>query len=328
MQNLILHMGPHKTGSTYLQKCFHEKSQVLSQSDIIYPKNYYLFYGHHYLLNALNGQDDVEDVKSTLLNNTDSFKNVLLSSENFISLSKHGLEKLLKISEGMKVTLVYYIRRPSLRLLSRWQEEIKHGGLDSVDSYFTAHLFKPMQSPEVNNFKRINLALNIFGRESVRIIDYDAANDSNEMLRTFFKALDLEPVIKDEVQVINKMVDLSEIEIIRYINHRAKSENILSGSNVRESYFRNRDESIQLIENIVLKVKTYNKAIELGDTGFDKNIYNVMNEQYSDLLVNEASNPKRVSKEVPSTNWLLNPGIVSDVEKLSNVILSSLRGKK
>ncbi|MFT4941271.1 MAG: hypothetical protein ACI88A_004339 [Paraglaciecola sp.] len=93
MKKLFLHVGPHKTGTTLIQKFLLDNSAELFKSNVVYPKRFLKFFGHHdFRDKAAQKAFSKEDV--AFIN--DNEHDWLLSSENFISLDKNALEYIKK----------------------------------------------------------------------------------------------------------------------------------------------------------------------------------------------------------------------------------------
>lgn len=54
MRTLILPIGPHKTGTTYLQQQLCERRAELLESGVLYPEAFIHPFGHHLLFRAFN----------------------------------------------------------------------------------------------------------------------------------------------------------------------------------------------------------------------------------------------------------------------------------
>ncbi|WP_311946273.1 hypothetical protein [Halomonas piscis] len=324
MNKLVVHMGPHKTGSTYIQKRLHENKQALQDAGISYPDAYYLFFGHHYLLNALNGNESSSSIRKNFDSKVAPANNIIISSENFISLTKSGLVKLKEAFDDYEIFVIYYIRRPSLRVLSRWHEEVKQGGVVSAESYFVNHLFRPMQSSEVNNFRHVSVAASVFGRDSIKLVDYDTALVENNMLSFVFLAMGSEAVVSDVGESVNKMASLSEIEIIRFSNFSALRAGKLKGANVRNAFYSIYDEHYEKIKRLSDEVQGFFNEIALGDTSFDKAVHNILINEYRDVLLNKPSSLHEEIKTVPSSNWMMDTGLVNAASEIAGFVLSNL----
>jgi len=51
MKKLIIHAGPHKTGSSYMQHMFVENMAALEKAGLVYPEELLMFKGHHGVAN-------------------------------------------------------------------------------------------------------------------------------------------------------------------------------------------------------------------------------------------------------------------------------------
>lgn len=322
MKKIIIHAGPHKTGSTYIQKLLHNNRALLMQNKISYPNAYYLFLGHHYLLNALNGIEKPEIIYSTISKEAVDSDYIILSSENFISLTRNGLKKLKDTFPDKEFVFILYMRRPSVRLISWWQETIKQGGIRSLEEYFLDHVLNPMKSREINMQHYINDVIAIFGEHAIKLVDYDTAVKDQKMMEAFWISTGLPSLIEDKDEKVNEMMSLAEIELIRYLNIRAKQENFLKGANVRETYIRIHTQLAPSIKSFVHHLETsISRNIILGDCGFDHGIYYNLNNKLKDYLVNEISAPAQKHYKLPDRNWMFNPEIIA----IANQIYQALR---
>lgn len=324
MKKLIVHVGPHKTGSTYIQGLLHKNREVLSSLSVSYPDVYYLYLGHHYLLNELNGSAEAHDIRVNILAASNDADTCILSSENFISLSFFGLKKLKDAFPEVEFKFLIYSRRPSLRLISRWHELVKQGSYQSMESYFSRHLFKPMQSREINVSHYAKDLAKIYGENSFSFIDYETASSEGNMMGCFLKASGIERVIEDSNVVVNKMTGLEEIEIIRVLNYIAKKDNLLSGSNVREKYYslkESKDGFSERVDDISKKISLFSQEITLGDAGFDIGVKQLLEKHYCNNFVNEISKIRAEKYLVPSTDWIMDIELREKVDKISNEVI-------
>lgn len=323
MSRLIFHVGPHKTGTTYIQGLILEHKERLREHGIGYPEVYFFHFGQHFLINDLRRNVPVEDIRKTLLAEADSSDTLIFSSENYIALRKPALEKLKSVVQGHELRFVVYLRRPSVRLMSRWHEEVKHGVSESFESYFFTHMLKPMRSFEANVFNYVDLLISVFGRDSVRLVDYDTAAQNGRLMGDFQKAAGIEPLIEDTKSIVNPMSDLSEIEVIRSLNFMCAQEGVLKGSNAREKYYELKKQdaafeatALKLIKGISGRVKN----IELGAVGLDFAVFDKASQEYEDLLVNEPSKPANTPVSYPSTEWAFDRRL----QKLQYVLFQKL----
>ena len=60
MSTVYLHVGPHKTGTTYLQKLWESHPEQLKQHNLVYPKVFYMAKGQHHIVTHLLSNDKGE----------------------------------------------------------------------------------------------------------------------------------------------------------------------------------------------------------------------------------------------------------------------------
>ena len=89
MKTLYLHVGPHKTGTTLLQKFMLDNTPALAEQGLVYPSNYIKIFGHHELrqkiVDRALSDEDVQFINQ-------STQNILFSSEDF----KEGVQSFLE----------------------------------------------------------------------------------------------------------------------------------------------------------------------------------------------------------------------------------------
>lgn len=124
---VILHIGPHKTGTTYLQKMLYENSEALNQLGVNYvSEGIAKGYGHHGIAEEFISSG----VSPTLEAAARSFSKWsinIISSESFDRLNAHQVEALASTLRDFDTMVVYVVRRVDDLILSDWQEAVKHG---------------------------------------------------------------------------------------------------------------------------------------------------------------------------------------------------------
>ncbi|MFH7587934.1 hypothetical protein [Oceanimonas smirnovii] len=324
MKKLVIHAGPHKTGSTYIQKKLHENKDCLEKSGISYPNSYYLFYGHHYIINALNGSIPAEEIRDEILKEVGNLDTCILSSENFFDLRESGVVKLKNAFPDVEITFIYYIRRPSIRLLSRWQETIKHGGTSAMSDYFLQHSLRPLASPELNLFNYVEMVRKHLGENSFSLIDYETARAEKNIFQNFKKAANIDIDLHDTDETVNAMMPISEIELIRYLNIRAQQDSLLSGANIREKYTENRALMANEISAFSNQLEKNLKELTLGNVNYDNILHNQLKSKFSDILINSTTPPKPKVYNIPDQNWIFNKHALNIAEKVYCEIKSKI----
>jgi hypothetical protein len=193
MARVILHIGPHKTGTTSLQEDLHAMRDSLAQAGIVYPDRWrQRSAAHHalfYRVKAIGGTStpeaeaalraDIEEVRGDAAC-------LVVSSESFSTLGPDAIAALRRVLEGHRVEVVYFVRRWSGLLPSFWQQEVKFGRGPILPSFCRKHLADPSRSHVLNAKASLNRFATAFGDDAIRIGAYDAVVDAKQSLVSVF----------------------------------------------------------------------------------------------------------------------------------------------
>ena len=177
MKQIYIHIGLHKTGSTYIQKVCADNRAYLKECGLEYPKlGAEFLFGHHNVAWSL--------MPGHALKNTDSFsfgqlldwidqraaQRVLISSEDFDFLQPAQIDKLHHLLADYDVKIVMYVRNPMTALYSYWQESVKHGDARSFKAYYEQVLIdlKPVDYCQI-----ATQWTEIFGNDALNVVVYD-----------------------------------------------------------------------------------------------------------------------------------------------------------
>jgi hypothetical protein len=177
MRRLILHVGPMKTASTYLQYRLFNARERMAALSIEYPE-FGMFDAKHsriaeHLLGNAAAAGDITDAK--LVSQLERFPNVLLSCEAFAYMRPQQLLRLKSALQGFSIEIVFYYRSLVHLLPSHWQEYVKQG----VDATFIEYLSNFAGWSNTLGFLpsdvegQLMTLSNVFGRDSLRIICFD-----------------------------------------------------------------------------------------------------------------------------------------------------------
>jgi len=176
-RRLILHVGPHKTGSTYLQNRLLKTRDALLHHGWDYPelglRQFAQHRIYHWLLGNAAAARDVTDASfSEMVAQT---PRLILSSEDFVYLAPDRLRKLKALLPETDVQVVYFIRTPVDVWPSHWQELVRHGRDDTLLEYIGsfAGWTKAFNSMSMNPVAQISKFADVFGEESLKLICYD-----------------------------------------------------------------------------------------------------------------------------------------------------------
>ena len=145
VEELILHIGFHKTGTTAIQElCYRNREKLLNKIGIYYPDTYG-FPGHYVYSFALNGyfpqwiptelrkseNELLFDLKKEIENAKP--KRILISAEDFIGIP-FKLRKVVEFLNPSRIKILCYIRRQDRMIESLYNEHVKY--IDSIN-FFT-----------------------------------------------------------------------------------------------------------------------------------------------------------------------------------------------
>lgn len=220
MPRYVLHIGPQKTGTTYLQSAFAEFNLQLKVRGIEYPHYWGGAGGQYPLVERIRSRvDDKLHTEFADLNASDA-EIVLLSSENFGTLDDDALRALRDLMNGAPIIVVFYCRRVSEVVRSAWQEVIKHGECMAFPDYVARYVLNPTISPIVNSCLMIDRFAAIFGSESIRLVSYNHVMESGSDLFTHFCELFLgwpEAPLPGR-RIVNQSLGMQDTEILRVLN--------------------------------------------------------------------------------------------------------------
>jgi hypothetical protein len=191
MPHYILHIGPHKTGSSHLQNCFAANRDRLESAGIHLASQWDENPGkpsHTSLYHRLTNKRRAEVEPVFAAWRMSQYRSVLISCEAFATLSVAPVqvEILHQLTQGSPVTLVYYVRRWSNLLASEWQQYVKLGFRQQLPEVLVHNLRDPWHSRAINIDVCLKVFADIFGRESIRLVSYDCVRDSGEDIAAHF----------------------------------------------------------------------------------------------------------------------------------------------
>ena len=322
MKKLIVHVGPHKTGTTYLQNILEHSEEILREQGYEYPRLFYMAKGQHHLVTYLL-QGKLQEFREECRKINESDRNIIVSSENFIHLNRSHFEKFKEIFHGKRVEVVFFFRNPTQRFVSYWKETVKHGGTDSFFKYFSTEMMRPFFSRQINTLNFLNDLEKVFGKESLKIVDFDSAKKEGTILDLFEDVVGAK-LNRDVKKVINKSLDIEEIELIRYLNTKAKKNGQLKGSNIREKYFRKINRSDFPLDELKKIMGRYRMELGFGNLFIDKKIIESLSNKYKENVVNSIMDSSNSKSSLLSDEWVFDEKISDLVRELEGKIIQGV----
>ncbi|MGR3717014.1 MAG: hypothetical protein ACU0B1_09740 [Thermohalobaculum sp.] len=222
MPKFVLHVGPHKTGSTYLQSRLSQNHALFKQQRIDIPTDWEDDPGNpsHSGIRKLMASDR-EALKRRFEDWIKSdFNFVVISSEDMAAFSPEALRYLGDILRGQDFTVVYYVRSWPQLLASSWAESVVHGGLVGLPEFVLDHILDPWQCQYIAPGVNVDRFVDALGEDHVRLVSYDSVISSgsdlfDHFVATFLGAIQIRPSVQPTVNVSLTVV---ESELIRHIN--------------------------------------------------------------------------------------------------------------
>jgi hypothetical protein len=142
----VLHVGPHKTATTWLQRNFHHNASALEKAGWLYPQvGERVAIAHHDLSdNPKEIHNDssrkVAQLRKILDRAAEKNLNVLLSSEGFDKWRPGALAALREIVAPHELKIVYTLRDPVSLVYSIWLQKVKTGGSKSFPEHYAEQI--------------------------------------------------------------------------------------------------------------------------------------------------------------------------------------------
>jgi hypothetical protein len=224
MTKILLHVGPHKTGSSYLQACFSYHREALRERGIVLPAAWEHAPGnpsHTGLVTALLN-NDLAGAKAVLEGAfAEGAETLLVSAEDLSVLPVEALQRLRCMLGAADVLVVFYVRRWTDLLPSVWQELVKQGKSMSLPEYFSLQMRNPEASNEINFELKLANLIDAFGQDSIRLVCFSALEDAgsdifSHFARHFLGWWQAEPPAG--APRYNASRGVKEIELLRQLN--------------------------------------------------------------------------------------------------------------
>ena len=267
MKNVLIHIGLHKTGTTWLQnELFTQENKVFSP---LYSSN--TLRGHSTLAedfifdidrNLLSSFDDNTDVivnnLKTIISKKESSDKVFVMSHERLSghPSSSGFDgsiianRIKKIFPNGKILIV--IREQVSCILSNYFQYLKEGGTKNLTNFLNVKYDGRVPQFSENYFKYhylIEFYQNLFGKENVLVLPYELFNKNKSL---FFDELGklFNNTINVSSENFSKNYNIKKNHFmdykLRFLNRYIKSSSSLNGASILKLY---------AFKKIALKIK-------------------------------------------------------------------------
>ena len=305
----IIHVGPHKTGTTYIQASLKKSRAALATGGVLFPNEWWLPDGnpsHFELFRSLRDsrfdriKRDLEQMRRA------SVQKVVISSEDLSDLSPDEIQHLRSCLGTDSAIIVIYYRRWSDRLFSGWKEEMQHGHSRTLPQFMAAHLGAPHRSSVISTNLMIDAYCNVFGRENVKLVCFDElVSNGTDIFRHFsqtFLGVDFQNWVPEKVNV---SLSWTDGELARALNGMS--------SELWPLFLKRRKTVDFSCITDAMKRHTTSLAIDERDPSFMA-IHDHMFAEFSDLFVDPKPQAGLFKPELKTVryinpDYLLEPGI-------------------
>lgn len=235
----VLHVGPHKTATTWLQHNFHANARALEAAGWLYPQTgERVRVAHHDLSdNADEILDDASDKVAEIRRIAQKARalklNLLLSSEGFRNWKPAHITRLRDLV-GQEMRIVYCLRDPASLLYSFWAQQIKTGQKLSFPAFRSRHFKARMKSPILNPLTEVRRFAEI-PDASLTLLTYDEIRRQKRDIFDVFvtEILGLPPLPHvDQGATGNERIPLELTEFMRLMLIRAGDWRAFSDVNI------------------------------------------------------------------------------------------------
>ncbi|MBL0370818.1 sulfotransferase domain-containing protein [Rhizobium sp. KVB221] len=226
----VLHVGPHKTATTWLQQNFHHNIKALEKAGWLYPQTgERVRVAHHDLSDdpdeTLDGKSRrFRELQAIARKANDRGLNILLSSEGFRNWKPEHLLRLKEIMAPHEMRIVYCVRDPVSTFYSFWAQQVKTGSKLSFPEFCQKQFRKPIRSRLLNPLVEID-ALAELEDVDLTLLLYDEIRRRNDDIFDVFvqSILGIGPLPHVDAETANERQPLEMTEFMRLILLRVGS---------------------------------------------------------------------------------------------------------
>ncbi len=242
---LVLHVGPHKTATTYLQGNFHNQRTALRKRGWLYPSlGERVRIAHHDLAEQADGLlagtggivADIARIRKRAPTNEDG---VLLSAESFRRWKPQHLGALMALMRPHELRVVYALRDPLSVLHSMWAQSVKLGHTEDLPGFVARHADRPDRSRFLNPLREIEPVLKRCAVSYV-ILPYDEiARRKLDIYAVFMEeALGLHGMQPTVKAASNVRLPIEQTEFIRMLSKRLPHFEAREGVRIGDAFER------------------------------------------------------------------------------------------
>jgi hypothetical protein len=322
MPRYVVHIGPHKTGSTYLQASFRGAESQFRDRGILHVRRWLAGgVAHELLCRRLKAMPDDALARDFAELNRSSHDIVLISAEDLADLKPDQVAYFKTLMADSPVQIVFYCRRWSEIILSGWKEMVKHGYMQTFPTICSMHLVNPYASHVMNYAITATKFSDVFGPEAIRLVSYNNLVDQNidlfeHFARTF---LDFPNPAPSTAGRPNTSISVFEAEAIRALNALEWARGGAGSANLYRKYTQNREVQARTageLSRIVEAMQQDQLALQMNEDGASlRALHRSVFEKFGGRLVPPRSGdalfvPRNARISFVGQNYLLRDGVL------------------
>ncbi len=343
----IIHVGPLKTASTYVQECLTASRADLETQGICYPSELLdpnTGFMHLPVFEALV-RKDAESLRPAFARlNAAGHQTILLSCEMFIFLGREDFAALRDVTGATEIRVVYTCRRWSDRFTSIWNQTLFMGSSHSLPEFILSVQAAATPNSQAKRVPGIDRARdleynmtwrmleNVFGREGLQIFPYSVVMDRGEELFAAFcrDVLGLLSAPPTPFTGTRRWESLStnDQEVLRMLNqiylhdHAARTDEIRSQFMLRRAHYN----TVRIVDEMAPYVTPL--IIDDHNVLFDGPFERMS--RFADRVLNSEvifERKHKIAKYV-QPGYLLRDGVREDLHRIYGQIQDDLRAPK
>jgi hypothetical protein len=327
MTQFILHVGPHKTGTSYLQEAFAATRPLLAERGILYPTTWGMR-AHHILHTQLQTIPNPQLERQFAEMRDSGQPVVLISVEGLTTLPEETVAYLRTlIGDRCSVRVVFYARSWGDILPSHWKQAVRAGETQTLLEYLYVRAINPAGSFFVNFGIGLRRYANVFGSGTISIVSYDSVVSAKRDLFRHFAATFLDWRDPPEIALgpVNVSPSTADVEIIRVLNsmervRRGRPPDRLEAVAMADAYLRRAPEFAGSSLSRAFASHTVNATVNETGTILSA-LHRQLFAEFGQALV--PPNPKTVffsprRADIPYVHhdYLLFPGVVDALREI------------
>ena len=334
--HFVVHIGPMKTASTYLQKCIFDNLDALQNHGIYFPRELGQpgnMHVHHPLKLAMHDAALYDDAKRILAHaRAQGCARIFLTTEALPLLTPGGIEKLRTLLDSDHVTIVYVARRWSDRLPSLWFNKIQSGGARTLPDFIRTLLGGRKPSFEVDYAVVWKNWTDAFGRDALRIMpSSNIVDDGDDIYQRFCTdVLGLEqPPVPPRLGVrMNRSGSAMDAEFTRTLNAISAERGLDTKRAMFNGYWSMRSDDALGPVYGAMKAHQDIHVLDDRDPAWDS-MYERM-QGYADRLTSQHGGGTvftRQRREFPviNTDYLAQDGVAQRLHAIHDTIMTAAR---